>query len=208
MRQIDQAIDTRGGWPIPQKRKMEGLIIQYPVSILLVWTLLNFLHYYLTFLNIRLYKNVLDFDSKFEVKYNKKDFFRLLLWLGFGVGMLAVFRQAMLQKIVTTNKYFVWIGAFFSLVIGWLLSDFLSLAKYFVYRRETPKLTYSSSKASMIVYSFEFFGYSALMLLSFFISKHPLLLGGTIGLAFGGILYLFKLSKRQYYSKIEQNQKK
>jgi len=50
---------------------MERLIVQYAA---LIWVLLNLLHCYLDFLNRRLYKSLTDFDSKFEIKYDKKFF--------------------------------------------------------------------------------------------------------------------------------------
>jgi uncharacterized protein YneF (UPF0154 family) len=136
--------------------------------------------------------------------------------------MLSALRQAFLQKYVTAYEYFVWVGAFFFLVIGYLLRNVLSLIGYFIRRRGMPKITSShpktsknaicdientnnegfgigsySFKHSTIAYSFEFFGYSTLMLLSFLISKNPFLLGGTIGLAFGGMLNILALTKKK-----------
>ncbi len=174
---------------------MERLLIQYTLLTVLMWNLLNFLHYYLSFLNSRLYKSLADFDSKFEVKYNKKYFLKLLLWLGFGTVYLLSYKQAFLQKAITANEYFAWVGGLYFCVIGYLLSDILSLGKYFVCQIKMSKISYFSFNTSMILYSFEFFGYSTLMLLSFLISKHPFLLGGTIGLAFDGILGIFQIKR-------------
>lgn len=182
---------------------MEPLVIQYPTETLIIWTLLNLLHYVLNFVNGQLYKRLVG-NSKFEIKYNKKFFLKLLLWLGFGIGVLAAHRQAMLDKDITAYEYFVWVGAFFFLEIGYLLLDFLALLKYFVYQREMLKITYSF-KTSTLMYSFEFFGYSVLVLLSFLVSKDSFLLGGSIGLAFGGILYILELTRKKNYSKIEHN---
>ncbi len=117
------------------------------------------------------------------------------------------YMQLILQKPEKTNEYFVFAGAVFFLVIGYLLKDILSFAKYFVYWRKISKTETYSFKASMFLYSFEFFGYSTLILLSFLISKHPLLLGGTIGLAFGGALCILELTRKKYYAKIEHNPK-
>ncbi|MGA2915305.1 MAG: hypothetical protein ABSE89_04700 [Sedimentisphaerales bacterium] len=124
---------------------------------------------------------------------------KLSLWLAFGVGTLAALRQAMLEEKVTTNEYFVWVGAFFFIIIGYLLRDILYLEKHFVYWKQSPTTTYSF-KAAAIVRSFEFFGYAALILLSFLISKNPILLGGTVGLVFGGSLYIFELINKKYRS--------
>ena len=181
---------------------MERLVIQYPV---LIWTLLNLLHYYLNFLNIRLYISSADFGPKFEIKYDKKFFLKLLMWLGFGIVFLYAYRQAFLQQNVTDNEYFAFAGGMFFLVIGYLLRDITSLMSYFVHRMETPKTTYKFSfKSSMISNSFAFFGYSALMLLSFLISKHPLLLGGTIGLATGGLICICKITGKQQHNRNNQ----
>jgi len=186
---------------------MEQFIIQHPVPTLIIWTVLNLLHYYLNFLNSRLYKSLADFDPKFEIKYDQKSFWKLLLWIGFGIGMLCAYRQLILQKPEKTDEYFVFAGALFFLVIGYLLKDILSLGKYFVYCREISKITYPSFKATMILISFEFFGYSILMFLSFLISKSPFLLGGAIGLAFGGALCILELTRKKYSSKIEDDPK-
>jgi hypothetical protein len=133
---------------------------------------------------------------------------KLLGWLVFGILWLSAYRQAILQKAVTTtNEYFALVGGLFFFVIGHLLRDILSLGKYFVYRRKI-KITYFSFKASTILSSFEFFGYSTLIFLGFLISNNPLLLGGTIGLAIGGLLYIFEGEKKKYYSKVEHNPKK
>jgi hypothetical protein len=173
---------------------MERLIIQYAE---LIWIVLNLLHYYLRFLIARLYKNLADFDSEFEIKYDKKSFLKFLAWIGFGAVTLFAYRHAALQKVVTADEYSAWVGAFFFFVIGCLLRDILSMGNYFVYWREISKVTISF-KASMILSSFEFFGYSTLMLLSFLISKNPFLLGGTIGLAFGGSWHIFELTRKKY----------
>jgi hypothetical protein len=66
----------------------------------------------------------------------------------------------------------------------------------------------SSTKASMILSSFEFFGYSTLTLLGFLISQNPLLLGGTIGLAFGGTLCIFQVINKKYYIELNRTTKK
>jgi hypothetical protein len=166
---------------------MEELIIQHPSLILLIWTILNLLHYCLNLLSIRLYKNLPDFDSQFETNCDKKYFLKLLLWLGFGIGVLVALRQAMLEKGVTAYQYFAWVGAFFFLIMGYLLMDILSLTGHFVFWKRVHKIAYSFKDSAMVC-SFEFFAYSTLILLSFVISKNPFLLGGTIGLAFGGIL--------------------
>ncbi|MDD5010657.1 MAG: hypothetical protein PHQ00_00870 [Phycisphaerae bacterium] len=175
---------------------MEQLVIQHPILILLTWTLLNILLCCINFLYQRLYKNVIDFDVKSEARYGKKSSLMLLAWLIFGVVTLAAHRQAMLKGEETFYEYSVWAGAFFFLIIGYLLRGTLYLIQYFVYWKGLPKTT-SSYKASTIVYSFEFFGYSALMFLGFLVSNNPFLLGGTIGLAFGGALYLLELTRKK-----------
>jgi len=179
---------------------MERLLVQYAAVI---WTLLNLLYYYLNFLNIRLCKSLADFDPKFEIKCDKKSFFKFLIWIVFGIIFLSADRQAVLQKRVTTDEHLVLIGGFIFLMVGYLLKDILYLGKYFVYRREIPKTTLSF-KSSAILSSFEFFGYSALMLLSFLISKHPLLLGGTIGLATGGLICICKILGKQRHGRNNQ----
>lgn len=182
---------------------MEQLILQYPALIWITWAFLNFLHYYLNFLNSRIYKNLADFDFKFELEYNKKSFLRLLVWIGFGIAFLSAYRQAFLAKVVTTEEYFAWIGGFFFLIVGYLLRDVQFLGGYFIYRRETTKKITYSFKTSMILASFEFFGYSAITLLCFLVSKNSFLFGGTIGLAFAGILFIFEIKRKKNSPKIE-----
>lgn len=185
---------------------MENLVIQYPMQMLLLWTLLNLLTCCLNLLTIRLYKDTANLDSRFQVKY-RKYFLKFFLWLGFGICILAGHRQAMLAKGVTAYECFVWIGAFFFLVIGYLLSNVLLLLKYFIYRREMPKSATYSFETCMMMYSFEYLGYSALMLSGFLMTKNPFLLGGTIGLALGASLYLLELTRKKKYPEIENNQK-
>jgi hypothetical protein len=172
---------------------------------LLVWTILNLLYCCLNFLSIRLYKNLPGFDSKFETSRGKKYFLRVLLWLGFGIGFLAVLRQTMLEERITSYEYFVWVGVFFFFIIGYLLRTISSFGKYFIYRRETLRTTCFSFNTTLVFSAIEFFGYSALVLLSFLISKNPFLLGGTIGLASGGVRYLLELTRKKSRSKIENN---
>jgi hypothetical protein len=143
------------------------------------------------------------FDCKFEIKYDKKYFLKLLLWLGFGIGFLAALRQTMLKEEITSYEYFAWVGAFFFLMIGYSLRDILSLGKYFICRKEMS--TCFSFNTTLILIAIEFFGYSTLMLLTFLTSKNPFLLGGTIGLVFGGILYILELTRKKNRSKIENN---
>lgn len=173
---------------------MKQLIIQHPVLLLIIWTALNFLYYFLNLLQWQLYKRSADFDSRYGPKSPKRRFLKLLPWIGFGIVWLSAIRQVDLKKPEGENEYFIYVGAFFFLIIGYLLIQILSLGRYFVYRREmTTK--FCSPNTSRILTSLEFFGYSALILLSYLISKDPLLLGGIIGLAFGGIMCLFKTKK-------------
>jgi hypothetical protein len=176
---------------------MENLIIQYPVRMLLVWTLLNVLACCLDVLGRRLTKDVANSDPGFQVKSYKKAFLIFLLWLGFGIGTLAANRQEMLEDDTKTYECLVYIGAFFFVVIGYLLSNIMSLLKYFVCRKEMPKPSTYSYKTCIIIRSLEFFGYSALILLSFAISENPILLGGAIGLAFTAGIYLLELTRKK-----------
>ncbi len=174
---------------------MERLIVQYAE---LIWVLLNLLHYYLNFLNNRLRKSLADFDPKSGIKYNNKSFLRILLWIGFGVVFLSFYRHAVLHKAATTEEHFVVIGGFIFLVVGCLLRDILYMGGYFVCRSEMPRTTYSFSfETSAILASFEFFGYSVLMLLSYLVSKHPFLLGGAIGLATGGLICICQVKRKK-----------
>ena len=178
-----------------KETKMERLIVQYAE---LIWVLLNLLHYYLNFLNNRLSKSLVAFDSKFKIKYDKKSFLRNLVWIGFGVVFLSFYRHAVLHKAATTEEHFVVIGGFIFLVVGYLLQDILFLGGYFVCRSEMPRMTYPfSPKVSAILVSFDLFGYSALMLLSYLVSKHPFLLGGAIGLATGGLICIYQITGKQ-----------
>jgi hypothetical protein len=181
---------------------MEQLIIQHPVITLLVWTILNLLYFCLNFLGIWLYKNLPSFDSKFETSRGKRYFWRVLLGLGFGIVWLSASRGMMLAEKITPYEYFVWVGGFFFLIIGYLLRNILSLGKHFIYRKETSKITCFSFNTTMIFAAIEFFGYSTLMLLSFLLSKNPFLLGGTIGLAFGGVLHILELTRKKNRSNI------
>lgn len=172
---------------------MENLILLYPKLMLLTWILLNLLHRGINFLNLRLYKNLMVLDSSYITTYNRKYFLKFLLWLGFGIGMLAALRQQILNKNITGFEYFTWVGAFFFIVIGYFLNEILLLTRYFVYQKDNSTLICPSHKTALILTAIEFFGYSVLVLLGFFITKTPFLLGGTIGLAFGGFLYIFQL---------------
>ena len=175
---------------------MQQLIIQNQLLMLVTWTILNLTYCCLSFLNGRLFRKPTAFDNIYQIKYLKRLLW-LVLWLGFGIGMLSAARGSLMEEDITADKYFIYVGVFFFIVIGFLLTDIRILATYFVYRKQTSKMTYSFNR-SMILHSFDMFGYSALILLSFLITKDSLLLGGAIGLAFNGCLYLSKLIK-QYY---------
>ena len=186
---------------------MELLIIQRPILTLIIWTLLNLAQYCLNILNSRLYKNLVDGDFRYVKNYKKTALLRHILWIGFGILILSAYRQAFLQEAVTAYECSVWYGAFFFLVIGHLIGVVLYLGKYFVYHKENLRTTCSFS-ASMILQSCDLFGYSILVLLSFLITTSPFLLGGAIGLAFGGSLPLFELINKKCNFKINTFMKK
>ncbi|OQA03557.1 MAG: hypothetical protein BWY69_00397 [Planctomycetes bacterium ADurb.Bin401] len=174
---------------------MKQLIIKYPVLIISLWVILNIIHCCLNLINSKLYKEVAEPDVKFKIKYNIMYFLKLLLWLAFGILILITSRNTMLNKDIITREI-VWYGALFFLIIGLIIRDLKTLGEYIVYWRKMPK-TFYSVRASMIVHSFEFFGYAIIMFLSCIVSQNAFLCGGALGFFGLGIVFLMDKPKCQ-----------
>jgi hypothetical protein len=187
--------------PLFGVRIMEHYIIQYPIPMLLGWVILNLLHYCFAYFNKRLYMKVVDIDPKYATINNLKSFLIFLVWLGLGIGILSG-HSLLIKKI--TDYDCIYIGALFFLIFGYLLEDIFAVIGYFVLWKRSLKTSYSV-KDFTITYFLKFSAYSLLVFLCYLISKNPFLLGGAIGIAFGGIFYL--VHWEQYYLKIKHNSK-
>ncbi len=179
---------------------MEELIVQYPKSMVLIWILLSLLNYPLYFLNLQLYKNSSDFDSKPKVK----SFFKFLLWLGFWSFLLTGYSQKYFQNKISIDDYSIFVGACFSPIIGYLLMNILSVGNYFIYKIYAPKITFTTKKHAYILSSLNFFEYATLIFLSFLITKNQFLLGGAFGLAWGGIVMFLSCLNEKTSKKITE----
>ena len=176
---------------------MEQLALRYPGLIALIWILLNLLVYLLYLLRQRIKPNITDFSPKPESETRKRSFLRgiawSLLWIGFGTGIILSYKQAILQNVATSYEYFGWVGGFFFVEFGLLIVNLWSIGDYYICRKEMPEKMLYSTKTLTILSSIPFFAFSILIFFGFLMSKSPFLLGGSIGLAGMGVVWLERL---------------
>lgn len=174
--------------------ELERIIIEHPKLMVLGWLFLNVLYCCVSFLLRRLYKKKGWDDSRSVTKITKKSLLRFLVWLVFGVVVLVGCGQKYSQGKMTINAYSDYVGAFYFLIIGYLLTVVQSFIKYLFCWRKMSEMNFTSSKESSILHSIDFFGYSAFVLLCFLVSGNRFLLGGAWGLAIGAVILLVDMS--------------
>lgn len=179
---------------------MEELIYQYPCMTILIWNLLNVLHVLIYSINKQFFKRLTDSAHNFEIK-SWKTMLKFLAWLAFGTIYLWAYKNAYSTNAVSDYEYLAWVGAIYFCIIGFLIKDICFFVWYLASDKNRLKAIYSSyeffNSPSMFFQSLDFFGYSILIFISFLISHHPFLLGGTFGLAFDGVLCLLRLKKSE-----------
>lgn len=174
---------------------MEEIVIQHTELIWIIWICLNFPLYFFKFLNCKIYCNLINFGSVY--KYQKKIFFDFLVWIITGTAIVFAYKRAISEKDISVFWFLVWVGGLYFIVIGCLLKEIILLVEYFIYKGEISKRIPYSFKSSLMLSSIDFLEYAILILLCFFVTKSPFLLGGSIGFAFISFSKIIELMRRK-----------
>ena len=159
-----------------------------------IWIFLIFLWITILFSIRILYRNLQGFipSSVYNEKKSVKKFLvGFFLFLGY-VVLFVIYGEiyGVQSNRITLKNCFIHIGIYYFIVIGWIVRSLRALGMYWIWKKNVKEIPKYSEKIYRFSEFYSFWEYALIVFVSFLITGHYFLLGGTIGLLLAGLISL------------------